>query len=262
MNIHDFKKMKLENRKISMVTAYDYLGAKAVGDSEIDCILVGDSAAMVMHGFDSTIHATPEMMCTHTAAVRRGAPQKFIVADMPFLSFRKGTEVAVQVAGDLLKAGANSVKLESLDGHEETVRYLVQSGIPVMGHIGLTPQFIQQIGGYKVQGRNEDAQKHLKYQAQELERLGCFSIVLECVPQGLAQEIQSLLQIPVIGIGAGLQVDGQVLVFHDLLGLSNGHQPKFVRKFFAGYEKIKDALNQFHQETVEGSFPSSQETYQ
>ncbi len=245
-----------------MVTAYDFLGAKAVGDSGVDTILVGDSAAMVIHGYDSTIHATPEMMVTHTAAVRRGAPLKFIIADMPFLTFRKGTEVAVQVAGDLLKAGANAVKLESLDGHEETIRYIIQSGIPVMGHIGLTPQFIQQIGGYKVQGRNEDAQKHLKRQAQELEKLGCFSIVLECVPQGLAQEIRDLLQIPVIGIGAGLQVDGQVLVYHDLLGLGTGHQPKFVRKFFAGYEGIRGALDQFHQETLAGTFPSEKETYQ
>jgi 3-methyl-2-oxobutanoate hydroxymethyltransferase len=261
MNIHDFKKMKIEKRKISMVTAYDFMGAKAVQDSEIDCILVGDSAAMVIHGLDSTIHATPEMMVTHTAAVRRGAPQKFIVADMPFLTFRKGTEVGVQVAGDLLKAGANAVKLESLDGHEETVLHIIQSGIPIMGHIGLTPQFIQQIGGYKVQGRNEDAQKHLKFQAQELERLGCFSIVLECVPQGLAQEIRDLLQIPVIGIGAGLQVDGQVLVYHDLLGLGTGHQPKFVRKFFSGYDAIRDSLNQFHRETLAETFPSASETY-
>lgn len=262
MNIHDFKKMKLEKRKISMVTAYDYLGAKSVADTEIDCILVGDSAAMVIHGFDSTIHATPEMMVMHTAAVRRGAPQKFIVGDMPFLSFRKGPTVAVEVAGALLQAGANAVKLESLDGHEETIRHLIQSGIPVMGHIGLTPQFIQQIGGYKVQGRQEDSQKHLRYQAQELERLGCFSIVLECVPQGLAAEIRDLLQIPVIGIGAGVNVDGQVLVYHDLLGLSQGHKPKFVRQFLNGYEGVKTALHQFHQETLSGSFPSASETYQ
>lgn len=262
MNIHDFKRMKDEKRKISMVTAYDFFSAKAVGESEVDCILVGDSAAMVIHGFDSTIHATPEMMVTHTAAVRRGAPAKFIVSDMPFLTFRKGVEAAVDVAGALLRAGANAVKLESLDGHEDTVHHLIQSGIPVMGHLGLTPQFIQQIGGYKVQAKDEEARKHLKHQAQQLQDLGCFALVLECVPRALASEVRDMLRIPVIGIGAGLEVDGQVLVYHDLLGISAGSHPKFVRKFLDSHSVTHRALNQFHQEVQGLTFPAPNESYQ
>lgn len=161
----------------------------------------------------------------------------------------------------MLRAGANAVKLENVEGHEDVIQHLVQSGIPVMGHVGLTPQFVQQLGGYRVQGKDDLAKKHLKKQAKTLEELGCFSIVLECVPQTLASEMTDLLSIPIIGIGAGLDVDGQVLVYHDLLGLSSTAQPRFVRPFLKGHQAIQDALNQFHKEVTERTFPNSSETY-
>ena len=262
MNISDFKKMKLEKRKFSMVTAYDYFSAKMVSEAGIDCILVGDSVAMVVHGFESTIHATVEMMATHVAAVRRGAsPGSFIVGDMPFLSFRQGCSHAVNAAGRLIQAGAHSVKIEGLEGHEDVILHCVQSGIPVMGHLGLTPQFVHQLGGYKVQGKEKSAQEKLIEQAHTLERLGCFALVLECVPSSLAQEVSQQLSIPVIGIGAGRGTDGQVLVYHDLLGFNSGFKPKFVREFAQGNDWAKSALRSFHQEVVNQTFPLEQESY-
>ncbi len=262
MNIADFKKMKIEKRKISMVTAYDYFSAKLVSESGIDCILVGDSVAMVVHGFDSTLCATVDMMATHVAAVQRGAhTDAFIVGDMPFLSFRQGPHHAVAAAGRLMQAGAHSIKIEGVDGHEDVILHCVQSGIPVMGHLGLTPQFIHQLGGYKVQGKEKLAQEKLLEQAMTLERLGCFALVLECVPAVLAQEISKSLSIPVIGIGAGKDVDGQVLVYHDLLGFNPDFKPKFVRKFAEGYGWAQSALTQFRQEVLDQTFPSELESY-
>ena len=262
MNITDFKKMKLERRKISMVTAYDYFSAQLVSSSGVDCILVGDSVAMVVHGFESTLFATLEMMVTHVSAVRRGAQgQAFIVGDMPFLSFRQGIHHAVVAAGRLMQAGAHSIKIEGLDGHEDVIHHCVQSGIPVMGHLGLTPQFIHQLGGYKVQGKEKLAQEKLIDQALRLEQLGCFALVLECVPAPLAQEITQKLSIPVIGIGAGKDTDGQVLVYHDLLGFNSEFKPKFVRKFADGHSWARAALKQFHEEVLNQTFPSESESY-
>lgn len=261
MNILDFKKMKAEGRKISMVTAYDYSLARLVEESHIDCVLVGDSVAMVMHGYPSTVHATVEMMAFHTQAVARGLKTKFLVGDMPFLSFRKGPETALACVEALMRAGAHAVKLEGVRGHEETVDRIVRSGAPVMGHIGLTPQSIHQLGGFRVQGKDEATARELLAQARKLEELGCFSIVLECVPASLASEITASLSIPTIGIGAGGDVDGQVLVLQDLLGMNIDFKPRFVRSFATGSLWIPDALNAFHAATQDRSFPSQQESF-
>lgn len=260
--IHDFRKMKLEGRKISMVTAYDYTMAVCVDRSEVDCVLVGDSVAMTMHGFPSTVHATVEMMEFHTAAVARGLKSgKFLISDMPFLSFRKGIVSAMDCVERLMRAGGHAVKLEGVRGHEEVVEQIVRSGVPVMAHIGLTPQSIHGLGGFKVQGRDQDAARELLAQAKSLESLGCFAIVLECVPAALAAEITENLKIPTIGIGAGLDTNGQVLVIQDLLGLNSEFKPKFVKHFRNSSIEVIDTLNAFHREVTEKTFPSEKETY-
>src|SRR5258707_7636257 len=215
MNVLEFQKMKDEGRKISMVTCYDYSSARAVAASSIDCILVGDSLAMTMHGFPNTLSATTSMMALHTAAVARGASSKFIVADSPFLSYRKGLKEAMDSVHELMSAGAHAVKLEGVHGHAEIVRHIVDSGVPVMGHLGLTPQSVHQLGGMKVQARTEAALKILSSQARELEAAGCFALVLECVPSEAARRVTELLNIPTIGIGAGANVDGQDLAGSD-----------------------------------------------
>jgi len=197
----DFIQMKKEKQKISMVTAYDHWTAKIVNRTNVDCALVGDSLAMVMHGFPSTLQATIEMMALHTAAVVRGAPSKFIISDMPFLTYRKDIKMAMDAVEKLMQAGAQALKLEGVQGHQEIVKNIVQSGVPVMGHLGLTPQSVHQFGGFRVQARETDEAKLLVEQALELEGLGCFSIVLECVPGHLAEEVTKKLHIPTIGIG-------------------------------------------------------------
>lgn len=262
MNILEMREAKKRGHKLSMVTCYDAWSAKILNESPIDLILVGDSAAMVMHGYEDTIPASIEMLTYHVAAVRRGAPKKFIVADLPFLSFRGELDSNIDAVRRLMQAGANAVKLEGHDGNGDLIRHLVGSGIPVMGHIGLTPQFVNAFGGFKVQGRNEEQRRKILQEAQGLEAAGCFSIVLECVPHDLAAEITSQTQVPTIGIGAGSQCDGQVLVLQDLLGLSLGFKPKFVRRYMDGAEMIKASLERFHEDVARGNFPSEQETYE
>lgn len=244
-----------------MVTCYDHWSAKIIAQTDIDCILVGDSVAMVMHGYASTLHATTEMMALHTSAVARGAPQKFLVVDMPFPTFRRAIPAAMECIDSLMKAGAQAIKLEGVDGHEDVVRAIVGSGVPVMGHLGLTPQSIHQLGGFKVQGREEKSIEALRTQAQKLQELGCFGIVLECVPAQLAQEISLTLDIPTIGIGAGSQTDGQVLVLQDLLGMSSSFKPKFVRNFMSGEDTLKQALKAYHRAVTEKTFPTEAESY-
>ncbi len=261
MNVLDFQKMKDEGRKISMVTCYDYSSARAVAESSIDCILVGDSLAMTMHGFPNTLSATTPMMALHTAAVARGAPSKFIVADLPFLSYRNGLKEAMDSVHDLMSAGANAVKLEGVRGHTEMVRHIVDSGVPLMGHLGLTPQSVHQLGGMKVQARTEAALKILSSQARELEAAGCFAIVLECVPSEAARLVTELLKIPTIGIGAGANVSGQVLVYQDLIGLNPGFKPKFLRVYANAFEIIQTALNDYNHDVKTGLFPSESESY-
>jgi 3-methyl-2-oxobutanoate hydroxymethyltransferase len=260
--VPDFFQAKQQGRRLSMVTCYDYTLARLVAATAIDAILVGDSAAMVMHGHTATTAATLEMMCRHTEAVSRGAPAKLIVADMPFLSFRKGAIAALKAAGQLVRAGAHAVKLEGIDGHEDVVLRLVQSGIPVMGHIGMQPQSVNAYGGFRVQGRSEDSATDILRQAETLERLGAFAIVLECIPDSLAAHITAQLTIPTIGIGAGAGCNGQVLVLQDLLGLNTDFQPKFVRPFLDGARLIRDALTEYDTAVKAGSFPSPNESYQ
>jgi 3-methyl-2-oxobutanoate hydroxymethyltransferase len=261
MNILDFHKMKLEKRKITMTTCYDFWSARIIDESEIDCVLVGDSLAMVMHGHTSTIAADVETMALHTAAVARGTQKKFIVGDLPFLSYRGGVTESLRNVDRLMKAGAHSVKLEGVWGHEDVIRQIVGSGVPVMGHLGLTPQSIHQLGGFRVQGRSDAAARDLVEQAKKLEEFGAFAVVLECVPAALAKEITETISIPTIGIGAGVDVDGQVLVFQDLLGLNSGFSPKFLKRYLDGKTQILGALNAFHSEVQERQFPTDKETY-
>lgn len=242
-----------------MVAAYDALMARIVAASEADAILVGDSVAMVVHGHPSTVHATLDMMCTHVAAVRRGAPDFMVVADLPFLAVRRGLAVATEAAGALVQAGATAVKLEGLAGHEDVVAHLVTSGIPVMGHLGLTPQSVNQLGGYRVQGRAPAEAERLRSDAQKLEELGAFSVVLECVPALLATAITEERTIPTIGIGAGPGTAGQVLVLSDLLGFDAAFQPRFVRRYAQGHALVSEAVNRFARDVRAAQFPAREE---
>jgi len=259
-SILDFNRARQEGRPIVMVTAYDAPMARIIAASEADVLLVGDSAAMVVHGLPSTVHATLEMMVLHTAAVRRGAPEHVIVADMPFLTFRQGRDVAVRAAGALMQAGATAVKLEGVAGHEDMISHLVGSGIPVMGHLGLTPQSVNQLGGYRLQGRSEGDAARLQAEARRLEELGVFSLVLECVPAALATEITAGVGIATIGIGAGDGTSGQVLVLNDLLGLDRDFRPRFARRYLDGHGAILAALNDYARDVRGARFPAREET--
>jgi 3-methyl-2-oxobutanoate hydroxymethyltransferase len=259
--VHDFARFKAERRKISIVTAYDAWSARIIAGSSVDAILVGDSAAMVMHGHPTTLAATVELMALHTEAVARAAAGKFVIADLPFLSFRKGIPSAMDAVGALVASGAQAVKLEGVDGHEDVIRHIVESGVPVMGHIGLTPQSVHQLGGFRVQGRHEVAAAKLLGQAHALADLGCFSIVLECMPAELAARITAELTPPTIGIGAGAGTDGQVLVLHDLWGLDPGTAPRFVRRYCDGGRILTDALNEYDMDVKETRFPGARESY-
>jgi 3-methyl-2-oxobutanoate hydroxymethyltransferase len=262
MQATDFPIRKRERRKLSMVTCYDYTFARLLYASDVDALLVGDSAAMVMHGYPSTLYADVAMMVTHTQAVVRGSPRKFVVTDMPFLSHRKGLALAVESAHALMRAGAHAVKLEGVAGHEDVIAHLIESGIPVMGHIGLQPQSVQGAGGYRVQGRSAESAQSIMRQAASLERLGAFAIVLECVPRSLAQEITASVQIPTIGIGAGPDCDGQVLVLQDLLGMNADFRPRFARVFGHVGSAIAEACNDFDVSVKSGTFPASGESYE
>lgn len=260
-DVLDFARYKAEGLKISIVTAYDAWSARLVARSNVDAILVGDSAAMVMHGHDTTVAATVELMAMHTRAVVTAAPDTFVIADMPFLSFRKGIAEAMTAVGALMTSGAQAVKLEGVDGHEEVIRHIIGSGVPVMGHIGLTPQSVNAFGGFRVQGRSDAAAVRLLREAHALEALGCFSIVLECVPAELAASITDELTIPTIGIGAGAGTDGQVLVLQDLWGVDTSHTPRFVRRYIDGECLLTDALNRYAADVKETRFPSPEESY-
>ncbi len=261
MGSHDFLQAKIEGRKLSMITCYDYTFARLISQTPVDGILIGDSAAMVVHGHSSTLTMTVDMIRTHTEAVARGAGGKFVVADMPFLSFRKGLDAALSTAHVLMAAGAHALKLEGIDGHENVVQRMVESGIPVMGHLGLQPQSVHAYGGFRVQGRSDGAARDILRQALALQELGAFAIVLECVPASLAQEITAALRVPTIGIGAGAGCDGQILVLQDLLGMNVDFHPKFARPFMDGSCSIRDALVRFDQAVKTGTFPLPEESY-
>ncbi len=261
MSSHDFVRAKCQGRKLSMTTCYDYTFARLLSRTAVDGILVGDSAAMVMHGHPSTLSMTVEMTRMHTQAVVRGAGEKFVVVDMPFLSFRKGLAPALETAQTLMAAGAHALKLEGIDGHEDVIQRMVQSGIPVMGHLGLQPQSVHAYGGFRVQGRGNESSRDIVRQAAALQELGVFAIVLECVPAKLAEEITAALRIPTIGIGAGAGCDGQILVLQDLLGMNVDFKPKFSRHFMDGSCRILDAVARFDEAVKTGAFPSTEESY-
>lgn len=261
MKIQDFKIKKTKKQKISMITCYDFSFAKILNATNVDAILVGDSAAMVMQGESSTLNISTSLLAQHVKSVVRGAPQKLVIADMPFLSYRKGLRAAMEAVEKLMKAGAYAVKLEGATGHLEIVKHIVESGVPVMGHLGLTPQSIHTLGGFKVQGRLPEEFKKIVDDATLLEQAGCFSIVLECVPQKLASQITQNLKIPTIGIGAGLDVDGQVLVLQDMLGMNPDFKPTFLRHYMNGFDLIQQAINHFHSDVVDEKFPNDKESY-
>ena len=260
-SVSDFRKAKRDGRKISMLSVYDAVFARLAVDAGVNTLLVGDTMAEVLYGFNSTIHATVEMIASHVGAVRRGAPGAFIVADLPFGSYHRGLKTAMKAVEAMARAGASAVKLEGVAGNEKIISHIIESGIPVMGHIGLTPQSVLALGGYKVQGGTEEAAARLIEAAKELEDLGAFSLVLECVSRSLGSRISSNLSIPVIGIGAGAEVDGQVLVASDLLGLSLGRSPRFVRRYLDGAALVSKAFEEFCRQVGEAQYPSEAESY-
>ncbi|API87197.1 3-methyl-2-oxobutanoate hydroxymethyltransferase [Francisella uliginis] len=260
-SILDFEKAKIKQQKISMITCYDYSFANIINNTDIDCILVGDSGGMVLLGKENTTHTTLSDMQFMTKAVAQGAKNKLIIADLPFISYRQSLEITIQSVATLIHSGAQAVKLEGAAGNLDTIRYIVDSGVPVMGHIGLTPQFINGLGGFKVQGKTEVAAIKLLNEAKQLEEAGCFSIVLECIPAKVAKKITQALNIPTIGIGAGSDTDGQVIVLQDMLGMNNDFQPKFVKKYMDASQAFNKAINSYVEETKAGIFPSKEHTY-
>jgi len=253
---------KPAHQKISCVTAYDVHSARLADNAGIDLVLVGDSLAMVMLGHDSTLAVTMDEMLVFTRAVRRGLTRAVLVADMPFGSYQVSPEEALRNAFRFVKeSGAQAVKLEGGRERADLVRRLVDSEIPVMGHIGLTPQSIHRMGGYKVQGRSVDSIERLREEAHLLAGAGCFSIVLEGIPREVAATLTRELPIPTIGIGAGPDCDGQILVWHDLLGLTANAPPKFVRQYAQAGTLIQQALEQYHADVHTGTFPTDAESY-
>lgn len=263
MNINTFKQKKKDHEKIVMVTCYDAASAAIVEKSKVDCVLVGDSVAMVVHGHESTVHATMDMMHLHTQSVARKIKSKFIVADLPFLSYRNSLSDTMHNVQRLMQAGAHAVKLEGCTGNLEIIKHIVESGVPVMGHLGLTPQAVHQLGGHTVQGRTKQLATKLLEHAQQLEKAGVFALVLECIPSSVATKVSQKLSIPTIGIGAGPTTDGQVLVFHDLLGLQNDISPKFLKRYHNAESSFLKALNKYAIEVIDNQYPElDKHTYQ
>ncbi|HVN71993.1 MAG TPA: 3-methyl-2-oxobutanoate hydroxymethyltransferase [Desulfomonilia bacterium] len=253
---------KKGKQPIVMVTSYDATMTRIVDEADIDIILVGDSGGMVMAGLDNTLGATMEMMLQFVQSVTRAKPKALVIADMPFLSYQTGIADAVRNAGRFLQeAGAQAVKLEGGQRVIEQVKVIVKADIPVMGHLGLTPQSIHAFGGYKVQGRGVDAARLLKENALLLQDAGIFSLVLECVPADVAGEVSEALSIPTIGIGAGAKCDGQVLVIQDLLGMNKEFKPKFVKRYANLHDIIKDAVDVYAKEVRSGVFPDEEHCF-
>ena len=257
----DFQKKKNNNELISVVTCYDFWSARIISETEIDAVLVGDSAAMVMHGFESTVSAEVDMMLYHIAAVKRGLANKFLIGDLPFIAHRKGISQLMNSMDKYMKAGAQAVKIEGAEGQLDIIEYVVKSGVPVMGHLGLTPQFYHQLGGHKLQGADQKSASKIIDDARHLQDAGVFALVLEMVPSGLAGTITEELSVPTIGIGAGSQTNGQVLVLQDLLGLSKNFEPKFLRKYLDGFTLMKEALQEYDASVKSKKFPAVEESY-
>ena len=260
--VKTFLKMKENNNKITMLTAYDYCMAKLLDEAGINCLLVGDSLGMVVLGYDSTLQVTVDDIVHHSKAVARGSKNALIVADMPFLSYHISVEKTVKNAGRLIQEGnAHAVKLEGGSEIVDKVAALVRAQIPVMGHIGLTPQSVNMFGGYKIQGRNEKEAQKLIDDALALEKAGVFSLVLEAIPSGLAEIITNRLKIPTIGIGAGNQCDGQVLVIDDLLGMFTDFTPSFVKVYLDLGREISRGVSRYIKEVKSGEFPDEDHSF-
>lgn len=261
--ITDFYKKKELSEKLTLITAYDYFSAKIAQDCNIDAILVGDSLGMVIQGNKSTISVTLDEMIYHAKMVKKGAPDTFIIVDMPFLSYHNNISDTINNAGKIIKeTHADALKLEI--NNIETIKHieaLIKAQIPVMAHIGLTPQSINMFGAYKVQGKTkEESEKILEF-AKLLQNIGVFAIVLECIPKNLAETITSSIKIPTIGIGSGVNCDGQILVFHDLLGINNEKTPKFVKKYLDSYSLMRKAISSFKDEVESKTFPDEEFSY-
>ena len=262
MTVTKLRAMKQKGEKIAMLTAYDFSTAKMLNEAGIDVILVGDSLGMVKLGYENTLPVTVEDIFYHCRAVKRGNSSALLVADMPFMSYEANKKDAVYNAGRMVKeGGAEAVKIEGGSEYFDTIKAIIKTKIPVMGHLGLTPQSINQLGGYKVQGREEKNAERILSEALELEKAGVFAIVLECIPDQLSEQITKSLSIPTIGIGAGLSCDGQVLVTDDMLGLFSEFKPKFVKRYADLRPQIIQALKTYRSEVKESKFPAEENTY-
>ncbi len=254
--------MKRSGEKISMLTAYDYTMAGIVDAAGVDVILVGDSASNVMAGFDTTVPMTLDHMIYHTSCVVRGVERALVIADLPFMSYQVTTKEALISAGRMMKeAGAHAVKLEGGESITSTIKRIVDAGIPVMGHLGLTPQSIYKFGTYKVRAKDEAEANQLLKDAKKLEEAGVFSIVLEKIPTSLAKQVTESVSVPTIGIGAGSYCDGQVLVIHDMLGLNKDFSPRFLRRYADLHTSMSDAVGEYIKDVKTGDFPNEDEQY-
>lgn len=262
ITLQDFLKKKTEGKKISMLTAYDYPFARIVDDAGIDGILVGDSLGMVVQGLENTLPVTMDEMIYHTKMVARASKNAIVIGDMPFMSYQASSEEAVRNAGRFLKeGGASAVKLEGGAEISDRIRAMTKSDIPVMAHIGLTPQSIHRMGGYKVQGRTDEAARLLVEEAHKVEDAGAFALLLEAIPMDLAGKITDALSIPTIGIGAGPYCDGQVLVLHDVVGMFERFVPKFVKRYANLKDEALRAIIHYKKEIEEGIFPSEEQSF-
>lgn len=262
ITVPDIAKRKAERKKITMLTAYDYLFARIVDDAGIDIVLVGDSLGTVIQGQPTTLPVTMDEMIYHTRLVSSGVKNALVVGDMPFLSYQPSIEEAVYNAGRFLKeGGAGAVKVEGSPAVVDRIKAMIASGIPVMGHVGMLPQTFHQMGGYRVQGKDDASAERILSDALILQEAGVFSIVLEAIPEGLAKRVTDALSIPTIGIGAGIHCDGQVLVLHDLLGLTPQPMPKFVRQYANLRDLCTEAIQRFKEDVENGRFPGKEETY-
>lgn len=256
------RKMKFDKEKITMLTAYDFTTAKMVDAGGVDSILVGDSAANVMAGHETTLPITLEQMIYHTQCVVRGVDRALVVADLPFGSYQSNPEKALDSAVRMMKeGGAHAIKIEGGKEIEDSIRTIVNAGIPVMGHLGLTPQSIYQFGTYKVRAKADTEAEKLIKDAKLIEELGCFALVLEKIPAELAKKVSESISIPTIGIGAGAGCDGQVLVYHDMVGMNKGFSPKFLRRYLDLYEEITGAVANYVQDVKSVNFPNEKESY-
>lgn len=262
-NINDFKNLKKSNEKIAMLTAYDYSTAKVLDEAEIDAILVGDSLAMVALGHENTYDITLDEMLIFVKAVARGAKNSFIIADMPFMSYNLSVEQGLENAGKMIASGANAVKLEGCNEHIlKLVSRCVESGIPILAHLGFTPQLMNTLGGYKIQGKTADAIEKILESAKKLQEAGAFAVVLELVPAESAKYITENLEIPTIGIGAGVDCDGQIVVTDDILGKFTDFALKFVKKFANLHDIVLDSVRQYSKEVKDLEFPSKKESFE